>query len=109
MGRFTPLLLGLTSVTLFLLASLGSPSGAIALSPPNFVGWAGRCSGGSSCDASVVNSEHSLGFACSQATCARGAFTFGSANGQFFGPNAAALDSNGNISVLDASNSRVQV
>jgi DNA-binding beta-propeller fold protein YncE len=109
MGHAKPLLLGLTSIVLFLLAVLGSPSVVGALSPPIFQGWAGRCSGGSGCDASVVNNEHSLGFACSQATCTRGAFTFGDGNGQFFNPGGAALDSNANLYVVETSNQRVQV
>jgi hypothetical protein len=68
-----------------------------------FVGWSGRCTSGTSCDASL---ERSNGFTCTAMTCASTSLP-GSGIGQFLGPQGLALD-RGILSVTDTGNHRVQ-
>jgi hypothetical protein len=68
----------------------------------SFVGWAGMCTSGVNCD-SV--DQHSLGFTCTATTCSKS--TFGSGDGQFFQPDGIAVDSFGNVYVVDFNNNRV--
>src|SRR5262245_2909788 len=62
------------------------PAGAVS-SPP-FVGWLGGCSGGANCD---NTNSHSLGFACTAATCV-GVGVSGSGDGQLSSPSGLAVN-----------------
>jgi tripartite motif-containing protein 71 len=68
-----------------------------------FLGWLGYCSSGTHCD--TVH-KHSVGFTCTAATCS--GLTFGSGDGQFNGPRGLAVDSSGNVYVVDEGNARIQ-
>ena len=68
----------------------------------SFVGWAGMCTSGVHCD---NVDQHSLGFTCTSTTCSKS--TFGSGGGQFFQPDGIAVDSSGNVYVVDFNNNRV--
>ncbi|MGH9920900.1 MAG: Ig-like domain repeat protein [Nitrososphaerales archaeon] len=69
-----------------------------------FLGWLGKCTGGSNCD---TTTDTSIGFSCTAATCS--GLTFGSGDGQFNGPRGLAVDAAGNLYVVDEGNQRIQV
>ena len=69
-----------------------------------FLGWLGKCTGGVNCD---TVTDTSIGFSCTAATCS--GLTFGSGDGQFNGPRGLAVDSSGNLYVVDEGNQRIQV
>lgn len=62
-----------------------------------FVGWAGKCTGGSNCD---TENQRSMGFSCTEETCT--GLEAGQGDGQFLRPTRMAQNSFGNIYVLDA-------
>ncbi|MDA4116407.1 MAG: Ig-like domain repeat protein [Thaumarchaeota archaeon] len=69
-----------------------------------FLGWLGKCTGGSNCD---TITDTSIGFTCTASTCT--GLTFGSGDGQFNGPRGVAVDAAGNLYVVDEGNQRIQV
>ena len=62
-----------------------------------FLGWAGKCTGGSNCD---MAQQRSVGFTCTETTCT--GLGPGLGDGQFLRPQRIAMNSLGNIYVLDA-------
>ncbi len=75
----------------------------------NFVGWAGKCTGGDFCD--TVN-QKSIGFNCDAATCM--GLGPGSGDGQFAGPQAIAIGPSEFIDeihtyIVDTANHRIQL
>jgi len=69
-----------------------------------FQGWLGMCTFGSNCD---VPNLRSIGFSCSAATCSGTVFGAGGV-GQFDFPRGVAVDSTGNVYVVDVNNNRIQ-
>ena len=82
-----------------------SPLGNI--SSATFLGWGGRCAGGTNC---IQNESRSRGFTCTAATCTPATTnpSLGTGNGQFILPAGLGLDSQGNLFVADFDNNRVQ-
>jgi len=70
-----------------------------------FSGWAGECTGGSSCD-TAGGVDHSIGFTCTASTCT--GLASGSEDGQFDEPLGVAVDRSGNVYVTDSDNYRVE-
>lgn len=76
-----------------------------SMSAGELIGWMGKCSSGSGCH---YIDQHSIGFSCTDATCAvEGSFS-GSAPGQFNNIAAISIDPNDVIYVADSGNERVQ-
>jgi len=78
-----------------------------------FDGWAGGCTSQSAnCVTNSAGGFNSVGFTCTAATCGApvagsGDGQFGS-NGQYNGPWGVAVDSSGNVYVIDTMNNRVE-
>ena len=70
----------------------------------HFLGWAGRCDGGSNCD---VAHAHSKGFRCTASSCT--GLGSGSDPGQFSNPYDLTFDRSGRLLVTDYGNGRVEV
>ena len=77
--------------------------------PPQTVGWMGKCTGNKTdtvaCD---IKNQRSIGFSCSDALCDAPAFDAGDQPAQFNGPEALAVDPNDILYVGDTGNNRVQ-
>jgi predicted outer membrane repeat protein len=71
----------------------------------DLIGWMGRCSTGSGCN---YIDQHSIGFSCTDATCALEGDFSGSGPGQFNKIAAIAIDPNDVLYVADSGNERVQ-
>ncbi len=69
------------------------------------IGWMGKCDSGLNCN---YIEQHSIGFACTDATCAFEGDSFGSRPGQFQSVGAIAMDPNDVLYVADTGNQRVQ-
>lgn len=76
-----------------------------SMSAGELIGWMGRCTSGSGCN---YIDQHSIGFSCTDATCAvEGSFS-GSGPGQFSSIAAISIDPNDVLYVADSGNERVQ-
>lgn len=79
------------------------PDGSITLG--DFIGWMGKCDSGVNCN---YIEQRSIGFSCTDDTCAFEGDSFGSRPGQFGGIGAIAVDPNDVLYVADTANQRVQ-
>jgi hypothetical protein len=79
------------------------PDGSITLG--EFMGWLGKCDSGANCN---YIDHHSIGFACTDATCAVEGPTSGNLPGQLNNAAAIAMDRNDVLYVADFGNQRVQ-
>ncbi|MEZ4832265.1 MAG: choice-of-anchor Q domain-containing protein [Caldilineaceae bacterium] len=76
-----------------------------SMSAGALIGWMGRCTSGSGCN---YIDQHSIGFSCTDATCAvEGSFS-GSGPGQFNRIAAISIDPNDVLYAADSGNERVQ-
>ena len=84
--------------------------------PPQLLGWMGKCVGNETntvaCD---IKQQRSIGFSCTDALCTRAVSSVsgnpddsGDQAGQFYNPQAIAVDPNDILYVNDAGNDRVQ-
>ena len=80
-----------------------NPDGSVALG--ELIGWMGRCSSGPNCN---YIEGHSIGFRCTDETCAADDGLSGSAPGQFDRIAAIAMDPKDVLYVADSGNDRVQ-
>lgn len=84
--------------------------------PPQLVGWMGRClSNLTNTVACDINNQRSIGFSCTDGLCERdmsgydgGGPDRGQEPGQFAGPQAVVVDPNDILYVGDAGNDRIQ-
>jgi len=73
-----------------------------------FIGWAGKCTSGVNCD---TTNNRSIGFTCTDATCSglsSGGNIGGGNVGQFNFSSDVAVDSSGDVYVVDTGNHRIQ-
>lgn len=71
----------------------------------NLIGWMGKCDSGPDCN---YIDQHSIGFSCTDQTCAVESTWHGDGPGQFDNAAAIAVDPNDVLYVADSGNSRVQ-
>jgi hypothetical protein len=84
-------------------AATKNPDGAIELG--EFAGWLGKCDTGPNCN---YIDHHSIGYSCTDETCAVEGPASGRLPGQFNNAAAIAMDRNDVLYVADAGNQRVQ-
>ena len=80
-----------------------NPDGSIQLG--ELIGWLGRCDSGPNCN---YIDHHSIGYACTDTTCAVAGATSGNLPGQLNDAAAIAMDRNDILYVADSGNERVQ-
>jgi len=76
-----------------------------SMSAGALMGWMGRCTSGSGCN---YIDQHSIGFSCTDATCAVEGSLAGSGPGQFNNIAAISIDPNDVLYAADSGNERVQ-
>jgi hypothetical protein len=79
------------------------PDGSVTLG--DFAGWLGKCDTGANCN---YIDHHSIGYACTDTTCAASGPTGGNLPGQLNQAGAIAMDRNDVLYVADTGNERVQ-
>lgn len=84
-------------------AATRNQDGSITLG--EFIGWMGRCDSGPDCN---YVQQQSVGFSCTDETCAVESALSGSGPGQFDNAAAIAADPNDVLYVADSGNARVQ-
>ena len=84
-------------------AATEDPDGTITLG--EFVGWLGKCDSGPNCN---YIDHHSIGYSCTDSTCAVEGSVSGALPGQLNNAAALAMDRNDILYVADSGNDRVQ-
>lgn len=84
-------------------AATENPDGSITLG--EFIGWLGKCDSGVNCN---YIDNHSIGYSCTDETCAIEGSITGDGPGQFNNAAALAIDRNNILYVADSGNDRIQ-